>query len=446
MTSSSPIERKAPGVPERLTATARLFAERFLAGLQPRAATTPLADVSSTRPCDLPLALDYFVVAATRRYRATQRKPMRDSARHGMVLVGASALLNCLWLAPLHPAAVDTVLALNGVIALTAGLGYGAVATRAKRVPEGFVFAVLATVDAATLALGILRPELSVVAGGYLLLLPVIVALLIPWATRIHIGWLALHTTLVLGYAALAPVGPLGSSGHHDLVALIIVATSVSFFGHVVALRARVLGFVQIERIRALNRQARRDETRLDRLNRILEQTARTDELTGLKNRLSLKLDLGTTRARIARHRERVGLLVLDLDRFKAINDERGHVAGDGVLRDVSRALMGALRPDDGAYRYGGEEFVVLLRLTRPGEALLAAERIRRTIENLDIPHPGNPPHGRVTVSVGVASMGPDDLAADDSAWVARADAALYRAKAAGRNRSEVEIYSGEAP
>ena len=66
-------------------------------------------------------------------------------------------------------------------------------------------------------------------------------------------------------------------------------------------------------------------------------------------------------------------------------------------------------------------------------EALLAAERIRRTIENLDIPHPGNPPHGRVTMSVGVASVGPVDLAADDIEWIARADAALYRAKAAGR-------------
>ena len=158
-----------------------------------------------------------------------------------------------------------------------------------------------------------------------------------------------------------------------------------------IALRARVLSFVQIERIRALNRQARRDHARLDRLNAILEQSARTDELTGLKNRSSMQRDLRAIRGRITRHREVYGVLVLDLDRFKAINDSLGHVAGDRVLRAVAGLLLNAVRADDSVYRYGGEEFVVLLEVTQPNEALMAAERMRQTVEEVHLPQSRQP-------------------------------------------------------
>jgi diguanylate cyclase (GGDEF)-like protein len=298
--------------------------------------------------------------------------------------------------------------------------------------------------DVATVALGVYRPELGVVAAAYLLLLPTIVSLAIPWSTKTHVLWLAVHGAGVVGYTAVAPEGALGGT-RGDILALLVVAITMSQFGHVAGLRARVVSFIQIERIRALNRQARRDQVRMDRLNRILEQTARTDELTGLRNRLSLKLDLGIVRARIARHHERYGVLMLDLDRFKAINDRFGHVEGDGVLRDIAVACVKALRPDDASYRYGGEEFVVLIRVTRPQQALVAAERIRRAVEELCLPHPGNPPYDRVTVSVGVAVIGREDLEADDDAWFARADAALYRAKDGGRNRCETEFPDADA-
>ena len=128
---------------------------------------------------------------------------------------------------------------------------------------------------------------------------------------------------------------------------------------------------------------------------------------------------------------------MLDLDRFKAINDQLGHVAGDRVLRSVAGALSGAVRTGDGVYRYGGEECVVLTKVSGPDEASFAAHRLRAAVAALRIPHPGNPPHDRVTLSVGVATVGQADLASDEEEWFARADAALYRAKASGRNAVE---------
>ena len=103
----------------------------------------------------------------------------------------------------------------------------------------------------------------------------------------------------------------------------------------------------------------------------------------------------------------------------------------------MSRVLAQTLRPGDTAYRYGGEEFVVLVRTTAQQEALSAAERLRLAIEALQIPNPANKPYGRLTVSIGVSSIGPEQGALADDAWLASADAALYWAKASGRNRCE---------
>ena len=144
-------------------------------------------------------------------------------------------------------------------------------------------------------------------ADGYLLLLPPIVALVIPWATRLHVAWLAVHAALALAYTAFVP----GSSD--EFLGLLIVATAASQAGHVANMRARVVGFNQTERIRALNRQAKRDHERLDRLNAALGVAANTDDLTALGNRLALTTGLGVVRSRIERHGERYGLLILDL-------------------------------------------------------------------------------------------------------------------------------------
>lgn len=355
-----------------------------------------------------------------------------------MAVACGAAVLGCIWHVPFHPDAAGLILALNLTVLVVAVAGFLMLGSVARRRAESVVFATLVAVDAAVIALGLGHSALAFVAVGYLLLLPVVVSLVIPWSTRIHVTWLGLHASVVLAYTLLAPTASIPDGGRDELLGLLVVAIAVSLSGHVSGLRGRVSSFTQIQQIRALNRQARRDQSRLDTLNAALETTAATDVLTGLGNRLALDAGLRLARSRIARQGESYGLLILDLDRFKAINDERGHLAGDEVLRTASDALRGVLRAGDSAYRYGGEEFVALIQLTEPADALAAAERMRTAIESLQIPNARNAPYGHLTTSVGVTTIGPVDLSADEAAWLARADAALYRAKTNGRNRTEV--------
>ncbi len=359
-----------------------------------------------------------------------------------IVAIGVSAL-DCIWLGAFHPDAAGLILAFNAMVAVVAAAGFLMLGSVARRRPEGVVFATLVAVDVAAIALALGHPPIGFVAVGYLLLLPVIVSLVIPWATRIHVTWLGLHAAVVLGYILFAPTVSIPDGARDQLFALLVVAIAISQSGHVTGVRGRVSSFIQIQQIKALNRQARRDRVRLDSLNVVLATTAATDNLTGLGNRLALDAGLTLVRSRIERQLDQYALLILDLDHFKAINDERGHLVGDDVLRAASEALRGALRAGDSAYRYGGEEFVALILLTQPQDAFAAADRIRTVIESLHIPNAGNVPYGCLTTSVGVTMIGPVDLSADDASWLARADAALYRAKANGRNR--VEIGPGEA-
>jgi diguanylate cyclase (GGDEF)-like protein len=376
-------------------------------------------------------------IAGTARFRATQRSRIKTSARGGMLMVVAAALLDCLVLPPFHPDAVGLVLGLNLPLAVLALVGRRVMGGRRSR-PELVVFAVLVAVVLATAALGSLDRDLEFIAAGYLLLLPVVVSLAVPWTTRTHCLWLTLQIAIVVGYTVTSPGDGAGGIDEHSILTLLVVSAMVSLYGHLANLHARVQSYLQIARIAALNRQAARDHARLERLNRTLEDTARTDEMTGLRNRLCLRADLAAARSRIDRLGERYALLMVDLDRFKTINDTFGHLAGDRALRSVADALAANLRPDDGAYRVGGEEFLLVLRVNDLSEAAGAAERIRRAVEALNLPHPGNTPHHRMTVSIGVAVVDTADLAMRDDQWFARADGALYVAKATGRNRSEL--------
>lgn len=384
-------------------------------------------------------ASDWFPVAATPRFRASERPWVRSTVRNTMLLIVAVALLDLVWLSAFHPGAMPFVLGHDAAVILVAMVSYATLARR-KRTPELYGLATLVMIDVASITMGAFRPEFVMTIAGYLVLLPPAVAVVIPWGTRAHLRWLGTHAVAALWFASIMPSPSFGGVVRSDLLMLLAVAIALSILGHLIFLRARVLSFVQVQRIGALNRSASRDRARLDRLNVVLEQTSRTDELTGLKNRLSLKLDFTTVRAQIARRGERYAVLMLDLDRFKAINDELGHVAADAVLRTVADTVSSAVRAGDGAYRYGGEEFVVLHRSSGPDDALVVAERIRAAVEDLEIAHPGNLPHDRATVSVGVVTIGPEDLDEDVDAWVGRADAALYQAKANGRNRCEVEL------
>jgi diguanylate cyclase (GGDEF)-like protein len=184
---------------------------------------------------------------------------------------------------------------------------------------------------------------------------------------------------------------------------------------------ARVVGLHR--RLDAQTRELRSDSARL-------VVAARTDALTGLGNRLRMNEDLATARSRAARYGHRYSIAICDVDRFKDYNDAYGHLAGDDVLRQVARQLRQQLRTGDSVYRYGGEEFVVLLPEQDAREATDALERIRAAIEGTEIVAPA----GVLTLSAGVAEL---DLRTDDSVerWLGRADAALYAAKTSGRNR-----------
>jgi diguanylate cyclase (GGDEF)-like protein len=171
---------------------------------------------------------------------------------------------------------------------------------------------------------------------------------------------------------------------------------------------------------------------RLEEALREQEQLAVMDSLTGLYNRRFLDAELQLELDRSARSHVPVGVLLCDLDHFKQINDEHGHLVGDSVLREVARRLLNAVRNGDLVARYGGEEFVVLLPGGGKEKLREIGERCRRAFEVAPFQLPHNH-EAVVTISIGGACW-PDD-ANTPRGLVGAADAALYRAKAAGRNR-----------
>jgi diguanylate cyclase (GGDEF)-like protein len=156
-----------------------------------------------------------------------------------------------------------------------------------------------------------------------------------------------------------------------------------------------------------------------------------TDNLTGIANQRALRDELAREFSRARRHALPTSFLMIDIDRFKEVNDGYGHLAGDAVLARVASAAQAATRDGDTVARYGGEEIAVLLPQTELAEAAAVGERIRQAIEALVTEYRGLAIG--VTVSVGCAALGPEDTDLDD--LVERADTKLYEAKSAGRNR-----------
>jgi diguanylate cyclase (GGDEF)-like protein len=179
---------------------------------------------------------------------------------------------------------------------------------------------------------------------------------------------------------------------------------------------------------------------RVTGLHRQLHADARHDPLTGVGNRLRLSEDLEALAARVERYGHAYCVAIFDVDHFKAYNDAEGHLHGDDVLRHVAHALRDAVRGGDAVYRYGGEEFVVLLPEQTLASATAAGERLRAAIEALALPHPDG---GVVTVSAGVSGLGDGSCSPED--LFAAADEALYAAKAAGRNRVEAKSVDADA-
>ena len=179
----------------------------------------------------------------------------------------------------------------------------------------------------------------------------------------------------------------------------------------------RVCGYGGVVRDSTAAKQAAEQAANVMKL---LEHTARTDYLTGLDNRRSFDQALVKALSAARRHVRPLSLAMIDLDRFKAYNDNVGHQAGDAYLRQAAEVWRASLRPEDFIARYGGEEFVVVLPETDLDGALQSMERLRAST-----PAP-------LTCSVGLAQWDPTET---PSALIGRADQSLYRAKEQGRDR-----------
>jgi diguanylate cyclase (GGDEF)-like protein/PAS domain S-box-containing protein len=180
--------------------------------------------------------------------------------------------------------------------------------------------------------------------------------------------------------------------------------------------------------------ERKRTDEEIERLQARLREMAIHDPLTGLYNRHYLDETLKRELARAAREKYPVSFVMIDIDHFKRVNDAFGHKAGDAVLRDLAALLQKSSRASDIVYRYGGEEFLAVLPKVKPDSALVIAEKWRKNFLDATIllEYGGV----KVTISCGIAAFPGHGTAAAD--LNAAADQAMYRAKAAGRNRSAI--------
>jgi two-component system cell cycle response regulator len=186
-----------------------------------------------------------------------------------------------------------------------------------------------------------------------------------------------------------------------------------------------------LARARTQVRKKRYTERLRDNVQLSIEM-AITDALTGLYNRRYMETHVGTLVDQAIARGKPLSVLILDIDYFKSINDTHGHDAGDDVLQDFAIRIRKSIRGIDLACRYGGEEFVVVMPETDMAVATMVAERLRRRIASEPFPIQKGTKVIEVTISIGIAALGPADNAA---AVIKRADQALYRAKRDGRNR-----------
>jgi diguanylate cyclase (GGDEF)-like protein len=189
---------------------------------------------------------------------------------------------------------------------------------------------------------------------------------------------------------------------------------------------------VAARRVTHLHSQIRDYRERLELANVELLAQSRTDVLTGLGNRRLMERDLSVALERGRRRHGSFSVALFDIDQFKAYNDHYGHAAGDEALRRTAQALAGACRREDVAYRYGGEEFLVILPVDGLAAALSAAERMRTAVECEAIAHAYSS-HSVITVSGGVATWASSYASLTE--LLETADRALYDSKLAGRNR-----------
>ena len=218
------------------------------------------------------------------------------------------------------------------------------------------------------------------------------------------------------------------SLGRPDIVAVCHVMVVLMLLGKVLNERESRRSFVAGLRVQV-------HAESLARSNAQLLELSNTDALTGLANRRAFDQALAQRFSYAAASKSSIALLMIDIDFFKQFNDTAGHPEGDRCLATVAQAIGREIRGSDFAARYGGEEFVVILADADLAQASGLAERIRMAIAVLRVYHPGLGGGRFVSISIGIAAQRPESPGADGKALVVAADAALYTAKRAGRDR-----------
>jgi diguanylate cyclase (GGDEF)-like protein len=395
-----------------------------------------------------------------RRLRAVYRRELQESVFFSALVVaimvaGATAIMDVVM-----PGVAVAETALNlPLIGAAVAIAYLA-RCRGRRyiIPLGMVLGLLPIIS--SLDSIVLSPSSEPLALGTLGLIPLAFAIFVPLERKQHLTWLLGANTLFFGCFLVAG---LGASWRNELTALASsasLASALSLGANEVQLRRRRQMNGQLLAVRGLYGRMKEHELDLQRqdeflfmqqetlvvqqaellrLNEELESIARLDALTGLGNRLRLNEDLAQIAGRIERNGGTAGLLLMDLDRFKRLNDTLGHLAGDAALRGVAAVLKHTSRVGDGLYRYGGEEFLIILHDADQAVLKIAGQRYLSAIQAAGMAHGDNHPWGVVTASAGVTELSQANCLDVDGA-LHMADEALYRAKDRGRNRCEVMI------
>jgi len=258
--------------------------------------------------------------------------------------------------------------------------------------------------------------SLSLFFGTFLLLSALFPASqLLKFTRSLQIRWAwALLSILIVGFAAGYLFLIFAIPRNLDPILLVVISSIM------------VMGAIFVLSVTYLSERTARDIVRLAEL----ERDVIVDPLTGIYNRRYFKERFAIEKERCARTGKAFSLIIADLDHFKSINDKYGHAAGDHVLNVAAARLSDVIRSSDILARFGGEEFVVLAPHTDGLEAVHLGERLKRAMESTDITIPGTG-QTRVTASFGVAES---QIGEESDALFARADAALYDAKEAGRN------------
>jgi len=352
------------------------------------------------------------------RERTDRIIELRRVLRTGSILVAAALLASGLAFANRYPDRATAFLLL-----WTAGaLANVALFVAARRAPQRLVvpMTVLLGVIPALMLLGTATDPraLLAIASGFTML-PVAVPLFLPWNRPLRTGWLVSYAAVFAGTTLATGFGHLVAAERIDLANDVVIGASIGWIGG--------------ELLERMRDRTRAQQMELHRLNRELQVRATTDAVTGLANRRQLDTDLQILSTARLGGAGSCSFIMLDLDHFKRLNDELGHAAGDEALRLVSAKLREVIRRRDTIYRYGGEEFLVVMPDSSLDVAAAAAERIRVAVADLVIPGETGPAAKTLTVSGGVAFS----LSAREhwEAVLAAADRALYEAKAAGRDR-----------